>query len=95
MVAGSPFTVAGAAAALLLCFAHDLFGKPLRTFPDHAPTTHRIPLISPCGHYRSRDWHRRGKRVNARLFGASCGDIDEKLRSMFFSRRAARVISIT
>ena len=22
--------------ALLLCFEHDLFGKPLHTFPDHA-----------------------------------------------------------
>jgi hypothetical protein len=29
--------------------------------------THRIPLVSPCGHYRSRTWHRIVLRVNRRI----------------------------
>ena len=30
-----------------------------------AQKTHRIPLISPCGHYRARTWHSSFARVNA------------------------------
>jgi hypothetical protein len=31
-------------AATAFLFAHDLFGKPLHTFPDHAPTHKKTPL---------------------------------------------------
>ncbi len=32
--------------------------------------THRIPLISPCGHYRSRTWHSSRAWVNAPCLAA-------------------------
>src|SRR5712691_11174326 len=40
----SPMTVRAAVS----CLEHDLYGKPVPTFPDHARASMRISCTSPC-----------------------------------------------
>src|SRR5437762_2340003 len=74
-VTGEPALNGSAASADHFLFEHDLFGKPLHTFPDHALALPYQPIPNSCSRHPPSVILRMRKPIHAVAVLAFCGAI--------------------